>query len=1545
MQLPCWPPEQLGGGNDSRLLAVEPRGRRLAAACQRDRLALFDLGSGVAGGGGTPQPCTWARRGSDLLGLAFVPPAPAPAAAAAAAGTQPLPQQQQQQQQDGALAVLLRPRGAAAGAPCRLVLLGRQGPGPGPLHTLRELDLPLMAPGRPPPSPGRPHRRPDPAWSLPVALLAGPPGSGSLLAVYSACLLQLWPDRPRGSGAAAAAEEAAADQAATAAAASAAVEGVAPPQQARLEASPAPMDWEAGSQGTPDWEPSWEQEEGAGCAGAAARPRSGGRQRQEHAAALARGLSQLPCAAALVIPPRGRGAGRTAGAALAGGEAASEGGAWITAWAWEQEQQEQEGPPLGSAAQHRGGRRWLVLGLDDGTLCRVCCGVEPPQAQQKEQGLGQEQEHGRLQEQGRGQGQVQAGADPPGSSGSACGRLPAAAGGLAPLPDGRLFALCSAHSGESGLLLRRDAASGRYACAACCPPKATGAAACAGSCAHVASAAPVQDCLLADLEGLRQNQLYLACAGAGRRGCACGGGGGGGGGGSDYNGDNAAAGPDDEGEGERASHGGRLCVLYPDPRPETVLEVPGAAEVRHLGGCCGRGQRSAVLKGGGGVCAAQASPTPSLSPLSAQGLTGLWGLRASAADPRHALVLLSHVGGSRLLAARGGTFSDATEGSGIAAERQTLAAGSVAGPWSAQVTPGGVLLFNAAAAAAAAGDCSSGGGPLAAAWTPPPGASISTAAVAEGWVLLQLSGSRQLLALAVAAEPGGGGGGAARLVHTAALPIGAEVSCFSNLVSLGGAISSAASAASAAAVGGAGPSAAALLAVGTYAPGVLLLRLAWDEASASGRISRLAELGPELLSPTAGSGGDEDAGSALADALQAVASGDAPGWLSPRGAASTPRAAAVGTPTAGTPTARGAAGALLSPRSQQRQREQQTPESLLLLPLAAAAAAAPSSAGKASSASLLVGLRTGSLLQLRCDWGGGGGGAPGAVLQATIEASSSLGSMPVVLLPLPATPPQGPGSGGRSAAAGAAVAAAVSDRVCLLQLVPGLGGRVAPQPLALAQVLKAAPLLLDADSAGSGGGLGARGGGAAPAPPPQLFLLCAAADGCLRMAALGAPTRRRALPLAGLAPTRLALHSASDTLALAGTVVERDSFLAAAGIAGARPLVVEQTEVRLVDPVTGECGDSCGRWWCVQGHKGRVHAHANGRVGVPAGACKDPSTCGPLSLPLQHKLPPLPNTRIHSAPAKKATLWPLFRISCPTSAPLRSLPGTRSRRRRRRAAGARAGRRRRLRRGRRRSWQKVWMSSPTPWACWAHPPTGARSHQGCRPRRTGGSSSPRRRLRPAGGAAAPTWLWAPVWPAAAASWRARMGAACGAMSAALRWRGASCCWQCWPRRRCCRCRTRSLAGGWALRRRASGRPGAAPGCAWSRSASPGCPAACWRCARAPRPAAARPLRSTTRCRRAPPGGSAAGCSHRWGGASSASASPTTASCGACTGHPPTARPPRCGQAPARPRPPAPPPRPAAASPYKFAPPDRPLPPPLPPPVGRTRGTAGGLRPP
>jgi hypothetical protein len=71
--------------------------------------------------------------------------------------------------------------------------------------------------------------------------------------------------------------------------------------------------------------------------------------------------------------------------------------------------------------------------------------------------------------------------------------------------------------------------------------QAEGAAPGAAGCCTLPAAAAVVDCQLADLEGAGQQQLYAACRDTG-------------------------------------SGGGSLCVLYRDPKPETVFELPGAAQ-------------------------------------------------------------------------------------------------------------------------------------------------------------------------------------------------------------------------------------------------------------------------------------------------------------------------------------------------------------------------------------------------------------------------------------------------------------------------------------------------------------------------------------------------------------------------------------------------------------------------------------------------------------------------------------------------------------------------------------------------------------------------------------------------------------------------------------------------------------------------------------------------------------------------------------------------------------------------------------------------------
>ncbi len=120
-----------------------------------------------------------------------------------------------------------------------------------------------------------------------------------------------------------------------------------------------------------------------------------------------------------------------------------------------------------------------------------------------------------------------------------------AARSLAALPGGLLCACTDC----SGLQLLRLGPSCAYE--PLLLPLASGqqgaagwdSSAAAAACCTLPAAATVADCMVADLEGGGQAQVYAACCGM-------------------------------------AGSGGRLCVLYPDPKPETVFELPGAAEVR-----------------------------------------------------------------------------------------------------------------------------------------------------------------------------------------------------------------------------------------------------------------------------------------------------------------------------------------------------------------------------------------------------------------------------------------------------------------------------------------------------------------------------------------------------------------------------------------------------------------------------------------------------------------------------------------------------------------------------------------------------------------------------------------------------------------------------------------------------------------------------------------------------------------------------------------------------------------------------------------------------
>eukprot|EP00887_Chlorella_sp_A99_P007546 scaffold28.g7546.t1 len=1067
-QLPAWPPEQtLGPDGDPCLqLAVDGTGRA-AAACLRDRLVLLELpgrGAAAANGSGSAR-ATWQREGEVIRGLAFLP-LPAP--------QHELPVQQQEAP---VLAVLLRERGQwpQPRAPSRLLLLQRR--------RRRRLRVPYLAaacelplPTLPPPAPPG-ERGPSPAGDAeqPRAVLPGPPGSRSVLVAYPFCLVQLFPDllagRPEPQAEAGLAAAAAAQRPdlpsrrpeRQAGGLAAALRR--PPRRHHRQDSLELMDWEGGEEGEAaaaeggeedQW---WEAEAemlsdehrelglDVDSAAAAAAAAAVAAMPPGAPAAWARELAALPCAAALLLPApvAAAAAEQEQGAAAAGAAGAP---AWapgrqavaasdllhsICSWCWESPAAASaDAEALPEAEQVPA----LLLGCEDGMLFRaLALPAAPPawlgqqrelQPEQQEQKEGAAQQAGGMEVQEPGEPAPAAplllAVRPPAE---VCGSwAPSAAAGLAALPGGRLLWCSDEHTGQGAALLQLDA-GGRYQpcggppaqdAGSAAAPSSDGAASGCGA-AHIPSTGPVADCLLADLEGLQQNQVYLACSGGGSGGTAA-----------------AAAAGGEFGPGG----GGRLCVLYPDPHPEAVLEVPGAAE----------------------------------------GLTGLWGLKMDARDPHHSLVLLSHVGGSRLLAVQGGTFRDATEAAGIRPWQQTLAAGSCCGCWGAQVTSAEVLLFPTAAAAAVAAPAGAGAGALAAqpavAWRPPPGASISAAAVSEGAVLLQLSGSRQLIVLLAAPEAGAGApesgepgalGGSARLVQAAALPLQVEVSCFSNLLPQARA--------------GAPAASAALLAVGTYGPSVLLLRLVWDAAAARGSLVPLQQVGADLLSSACGSDSEDEQPHTDAAAEGGSELMQQLGRLSPR-------AASIQTP-APPPSPR----QLLSPRQQQRQQwEQRTPESVLLLPP--------------------------------------GGGEAGATGEGSTAGVASL------------------------------------------------------------LVLKAAPLLLQAGSVGSGGSGhraeaphaaagGARGGrpGGHPHPSPeqpQLFLLCASSDGCLRMVSLARQglAASRALPLGSLAPARLALHAGSATLAVAGTRREPDELLLAGGMAGAQPLLLETAELALVDPESGE---------------------------------------------------------------------------------------------------------------------------------------------------------------------------------------------------------------------------------------------------------------------------------------------------------------------------------------------------------------------------------------
>lgn len=500
------------------------------------------------------------------------------------------------------------------------------------------------------------------------------------------------------------------------------------------------------------------------------------------------------------------------------------------------------------------------------------------------------------------------------------------------------------------------------------------------------------------------------------------------------------------------------------------------------------------------------------------------------------------------------------------------------------------------------GQLSSGSGPggpssaggAAYAWQPPAGSTIGAASVAPEGVLVFCTGTTRQLCVLLLAPPAagssgtgsGGSGGSSgacveeqrpllpQLVLGARLHMGVEVSCASNLLPLPRHDGQAP-----------GQQRSAIFAVGTYASQVLLLQLSWHPQQA--QHASLAVL--QQIDLTAGS-----ITGSLPDAAAAAAA---------------------------TAAAAAAAASPLSPRAVQRQ--QMTPESLLLLPQqchsggcygpsqkssggsgglpsagqAGWGEAAGAGAG-AEAPSLLVGLRTGIMLQLKVSLQGRQGQQAqaweaGRAQEADVLALS-LGHMPVVLLPLPQ---QAPSSALSAAGAAPPAAVVLSDRVSLLhssQTGAGAassgadfgGGRVRCRPLGLAQVQSAAALLLDSGGLGSSSLMvdaaeAAAGGPEAEevaglaehtqqAQQVQPFLLCAAADGCLRMVSLDplqlANSRCWPLPQR-LQPSRLAVHAASGSVLVAGSV---PAVPFEAGWDEEEEGPAETAVLQVIDPATGE---------------------------------------------------------------------------------------------------------------------------------------------------------------------------------------------------------------------------------------------------------------------------------------------------------------------------------------------------------------------------------------
>ncbi|GAB4817283.1 hypothetical protein N2152v2_004329 [Parachlorella kessleri] len=424
--------------------------------------------------------------------------------------------------------------------------------------------------------------------------------------------------------------------------------------------------------------------------------------------------------------------------------------------------------------------------------------------------------------------------------------------------------------------------------------------------AEVAAALPstagVVDALLADLEGLQQDQVYTVCA----------------------QGFPAAASPH--------NRGGTLQVHYPDPRPEAVFEsgelggeaVTGMWGLRQREGDAHHsllvmsfvgGTRAMQLQGGvfedvtdqlsldstAETLACGTMPWDWGGPDTQPGARGTmppgW-TAALAAQVTAAGVRLFVAGGSHAAAPQVGSAAAGTAGAAASAAAAAARQGGDGGRGSspiemdmsccpdfeaseqplappdldmveAEVVDSGSQAHTAVGAAeggagvlhgphegAEPQPCPGGaGGGWFSWWSTPPGTALSTAAVSGGVVLAYCTGSKEVVALMLSSVESG----EPALVQVASLPIGREVSCISNLTmlpsrpSIAQQIAGAHDAAGAAAgTLGSAPALEGFFALGTYEPSVVLVRLTLGSASAATGVGRPGSSGSGASTASSG---------------------------------------------------------------------------------------------------------------------------------------------------------------------------------------------------------------------------------------------------------------------------------------------------------------------------------------------------------------------------------------------------------------------------------------------------------------------------------------------------------------------------------------------------------------------------------------------------------------------------------------------------------------------------------------------------------------------